>query len=676
MQHSSMSAWAHAALALGLALVASTSHAQAAEAVKAATPPPVEAFFGRATLRSPLLSPSGRWMAVLSAPGGVGRMRLVIIDVTEETPPQTIAAFERYDIDSVRWVGDDHLIFSVSNDQDRDNRARGDALATVRRDGTGLRLIIKREWDTLFPARGGKAPLEGNFSYLALGAPGTNTIVLGEAEYNTNNWELERITPHVYNVSDGSRRALLKDSPPHPAVQGWGFDSQGRARIATAIEKGDVLYFYADAAGRWRQIGRFPRLTIDFSPLHVDDRDQLIVSTRRSGADVTSWHRFDLETGKVDPQPLISTPGFDVDASRILDGPRGTVGYRVLTEGDRTVWLTPAMKEVQERVDRALPGRTNWLQCRPCDAPTSVLIVSSSPGTPGEILHLQPQSGKWMRLGPMRPALDEHTAGSVEMVRMTARDGLELPVWVTRPAGSAGKPLPTVVMVHGGPWVRGRDLSWDADSQFLASRGYLVLEPEFRGSTGFGEKHFRAGWKQWGRAMQDDLADAVNTAVKLGWTDKDRVCIAGASYGCYATLMGLARQGDIFRCGVAWVGVTDPRLLFTVHWSDMTQASKRFTLPEMVGDPVADADALAAVAPVELTARIQRPLLLAYGRRDMRVPLVHGETLRQKLADAGRPPEWVVYDDEGHGWRRPQNRIDFWNRVERFLQRNLAAPSP
>jgi dipeptidyl aminopeptidase/acylaminoacyl peptidase len=667
------------AAGLGLALTLGTAAwaADAPSAARAALPaPPADAFFGRPTMASPTLSPSGRWMAVLAAPATPGRMRLVVLDTTEETPPQTIAAFERYDIDFVRWVSDDHLIFRVSDDQERGNRGKGDALATVRRDGTGLRLIIKREWETQFAARGGKAPLEANFDYLAPGAPGSNTIIVGEHHYDDNTWDLDRVTPYIYDVADGSRRLLLKQGPPHPAVQSWGFDAQGRARLATASEKGDLIYFYADAAGQWRQIGRYPRLKADFVPEHVDDDDQLIVSTRRKADGVSSWHRFDLANGRVDPEPLIATPYFDVEASRVLDGQGRTVGYRVLTDGEQTVWLTTAMKEIQARVDRALPGRTNWLQCRPCDAPKSVLVFSSAPNMPGEILHLQPQTGKWQRLGPVRPALEGGRSGTVEMVRMQARDGLDLPVWVTRPTGSAGQALPTVVLVHGGPWARGRDLSWKANSQFLASRGYLVIEPEFRGGTGFGEKHFRAGWKQWGRAMQDDIADALDTAVKLGWADKDRVCIAGASYGGYATLIGLARQGDLFRCGVAWVAVTDPRLLFSVHWSDMSQAGKRYTMPEMIGDPVADAAALAAVAPIELVGQIKRPLLLAYGGRDMRVPLVHGESLRAKLAAAGRPPEWVLYDDEGHGWRRPQNQVDFWNRVERFLQTHIGNPAP
>lgn len=667
-----------AAFALfALSLGSPAARAQPAPASAASTPPPpVEAFFSRPAMASLLLSPSGRWMAVLAASPGQGRMRLVVVDVLKDSPPQAVAQFERYDIDSVRWVGDDHLIFSVDDDQERGNRSKAPALAAVRRDGGGLRLIIKREWETQFAARGGKAPLEANFNYLASGAPGSNTIIVGEFHYDDNTWDLDHVTPYLYDVADGSRRLLLKQGPPHPRVQSWGFDGQGRARLATAREKGDVLYFYADTAGQWRQIGRFPSLNPDFVPVHVDDDDRLIVSARLNPNGFAAWHRFDLQTGRVDPQPVLATPGFDVDASPVLDGQRRTVGYRVLTEGERTVWLTPAMQEVQARVDRALPGRSNWLQCRPCDAPASVLVYSDSASSPGEILHLQPQTGTWQRLGPVRPDLADSRPSDVEMVRMQARDGQDLPVWVTRPAGSEGKALPTVVLVHGGPWVRGRDLTWEPESQFLASRGYLVIEPEFRGSTGFGEQHFRAGWKQWGRAMQDDLADAVNTAVQLGWTDKERVCIAGASYGGYAALMGLARQGDLFRCAVAWVAVTDPRLLFSVHWSDTSQASKRFTLPEMVGDPVADAARLASVAPIELTGQIKGPLLLAYGGRDMRVPLVHGETLRRKLADAGRPPEWIVYDDEGHGWRRPQNRIDFWTRVERFLQRHLAGSAP
>jgi dipeptidyl aminopeptidase/acylaminoacyl peptidase len=260
--------------------------------------------------------------------------------------------------------------------------------------------------------------------------------------------------------------------------------------------------------------------------------------------------------------------------------------------------------------------------------------------------------------------------GRVQFERIKVRDGKEMPVWITVPPGDV-KARPAVVLVHGGPWSRGRDWVWEPESQFLASRGYVVVEPEFRGSTGYGDDWYRAGWKQWGQAMQDDVSDALMHAVAKGWVDPARVCIAGASYGGYATLMGLAKDPDQYRCGVAWVGVSDPMMMYTLHWSDFSDFSKSQSMPVMIGDPVADLDMLKRVSPLEQAARIKAPLMLAYGGKDRRVPIEHGERLRDRLRALGRDPVWVVYDDEGHGWARPGNQVDFWRRVEDFLAKNL-----
>jgi dipeptidyl aminopeptidase/acylaminoacyl peptidase len=260
----------------------------------------------------------------------------------------------------------------------------------------------------------------------------------------------------------------------------------------------------------------------------------------------------------------------------------------------------------------------------------------------------------------------------MDMVRYKARDGLEIPAYLTLPAASAVKKnLPLIVYVHGGPWGRGATWQWRADVQFLASRGYAVLQPEFRGSTGFGLKHFKAGFKQWGLAMQDDLADGARWAVALGIADPKRICIMGASYGGYATLMGLARDGDLFRCGVEWVGVTDMLLLFDASWSDLNDAFKRYALPEMIGDRVKDAALLEASSPVKQAARIRNPLLMAYGRIDRRVPIEHGKRMREALKANNPDVEWVEYEKDGHGWSLPETEIDWWTRVEKFLARHL-----
>jgi dipeptidyl aminopeptidase/acylaminoacyl peptidase len=229
-----------------------------------------------------------------------------------------------------------------------------------------------------------------------------------------------------------------------------------------------------------------------------------------------------------------------------------------------------------------------------------------------------------------------------------------------------------VVLVHGGPWVRGRHWQWDADAQFLASRGYAVIEPEFRGSRGYGQALYRAGWRQWGQAMQDDVADALAWAVKQGHVDAKRVCIAGASYGGYATLMGLVRHPDLYRCGVAWAAVTDPRLMY--KWRDGTDQSdevRSYYYPELIGDPVTDAAMIESVTPVLLAGRVQAPLMLAFGGQDRRVPLVHGTLLREALRAAGKEPVWVVYPDEGHGWFKLENQLDFARRMDAFLAEHL-----
>lgn len=228
-----------------------------------------------------------------------------------------------------------------------------------------------------------------------------------------------------------------------------------------------------------------------------------------------------------------------------------------------------------------------------------------------------------------------------------------------------------VVLVHGGPFVQAKFWRWDAEVQFLAARGYAVLEPQFRGTLGFGQAYYRAGWKQWGKAMQTDIADATRWAIEEGIANPQRIAIAGASYGGYATLMGLVRNAELFRCGVAWVGVTDLDMLHTVDWDDVSSNYKKFGMPTLLGDRVRDAADLRANSPLTHSASIHQAVLLAYGGADKRVPLIHGETFRRAIQAKNSKTEWMVYRDEGHGWRVPANQIDFWNRTARFLDKHL-----
>jgi dipeptidyl aminopeptidase/acylaminoacyl peptidase len=542
----------------------------------------------------------------------------------------------------------------------------------VNRQGDRTRLLIKRSFEKVVSDRVGARVLTPDHFYLAPGAPGTNEIIVGHANYHpVQRYEVTHITPLALDIETGSTRKLVDTNIPN--VTSWKFDHLGRARVAVSKEDSgfNTIYWSPGDGKTWSRIAKFPILNADWTPAYVNN-DTLFVygATGPKGED--QLYRFNFETGKVEAPAWIAAPGFDVEASPLVSNSTGAQhGVRVMGETESTVWLHPVMQEVQKKIDSALPGRINSLGCGACDTPSNVLVRSYSDKDPGQYFAYQIASNSLQRLGVQRPLIQPEQAFGVQLHRTQARDGLDLPIWVTGAPQAGQPPKPTVILVHGGPWVRGSFWRWNAQAEFLASRGYAVIMPEFRGSDGYGWMHRRAGWKQWGQAMQDDVTDALRFAVQKGWADPKRVCIAGASYGGYAALMGLAKDADQYRCAVAWMGVTDPSLLFSIHWSDTSSDAKQFSMPTLIGDPVKDADMLAANSPLVNAKRIKAPVLLAYGDKDRRVPIQHGEKMRDALQAHGNAPEWVVYEGEGHGWRRTETNYDFWGRVENFLAKHL-----
>ncbi len=660
-------------LSILLPLATSVCFAQGgAAAPTGAGPLPVETFFKQETMQSVQVSPSGRWMAIQGAEPGE-RVALKVIDLEGKEKARVIAMFTKLDVASFKWINDDWLVFSVADENDKSGKTYGGGLAAVRRDGEKMRQLIKRQFDSLFQAQGNVA-LEPNNYMAGVGAPGTNDIVIGENHFDPTFFQYEHTTLRLMDVSTGATRAMFKNLPEPPGkITSWLLDGQGKARVAVGRKDNRVLTFWADAhSGEWRKIADNPWDNNPIAPAYVDDKDQLWVTAINPDTGLGELRQFDFASGKPATTALISLPGFDADATPIRDrGSNKVHGVRLLTDALSVAWFSPTMAAIQAKVDALLPGRVNTVTCHPCEAPKTVLVFSYSDRDPGQYLLYRPEQGKFERIGAARPGHPDKDMAQMELHRAKTRDGADLPVWVTVKRQAPAAPRPAVVLVHGGPWARGSTWGWNAEAQFLASRGYVVIEPEFRGSTGFGDGHFRAGWKQWGQRMQDDVTDALRFAVDKGWVDSKKVCIAGASYGGYSTLIGLAKDPGRYRCGVAWVAVSDPRLLFTVHWSDVSDVARQYSMPEMIGDPEKDAAMLEANSPIALAGKIKAPLLLAYGAKDRRVPLVHGEKMRDALQKAGNMPEWVVYDDEGHGWERTLNKQDFWRRVDAFLGKHL-----
>lgn len=651
--------------------------------------PPAELFFRSPAIQDVRLSPGGKRLA-LRAIGGNGRMGLFVVDLQGESFRFSRAAlFGDGDVRRAWWVDDERLLFDVTDLQSgwAEGTLPAPGLFSVRHDGEGLTQLVATR-GRAFISEGGRRdrmlPWTHDLLFVpsagdAAGAKAGNEVIVGEWVASGREWT--QVVPRWLDIVTGRTRAVVTGTLPCPAVR-WWFNAAGQPRVVRCTGSGrESLHAFVPGedgkAGSWRMMAEGPRGQLGLRPVWVGGDGTVFVAWPGGAAGEEVVGPFDLARGV--PGPVrVQAPGFDVWGQMLGDATRQRLlGVRLSTDAEQTVWFDPAHQAAQRQIDAAMPGRVNRLTCRRCgDADAVWLVQSFSDQDPGQLLLWRQADeggqGKWWQVGRMRPDVDPARMGTTDLVRIRARDGRDLPVWVTRPARQAG-PAPAVVLVHGGPWVRGREWDWQDLPQFLASRGYVVIEPEFRGSDGYGQAHLQAGFRQWGLAMQDDVADALLWAQGKGLASP-AACIIGGSYGGYSTLMGLIRHPELYRCGTAWVAVTDLFLFLEGSWrvdDDLSEAGRRHDLPLMVGDVQRDRVQLEATSPLLLADRLKQPLLLVWGESDRRVPIQHGQRLRRALREAGNEPEWIVYEGEAHGWRKPEHKLDFARRLEAFLARHL-----
>jgi dipeptidyl aminopeptidase/acylaminoacyl peptidase len=651
-----------AAAILVFAAIGVTTGAVPGAALAQTAPPPASLFHRPPEIAHVALAPDGRHLAMVTS-RNAKRLRLVTVNLEAAAPPVTVASFGNADVVGFRWLDAQTLLLWTNDLKSTGVSYFGRAAYLVRADGTRFAEWGFEGWPVASPTDAGGR-------------------VLTMHRLRDVHGDTTGVFPRLLDVNTKAEQPLARGLPER--TLDLLIDARGEPRLAyTARDATAAYHWRAPGSEAWQPVATFPLLDPPWQPLHVDDTGRVWVTTREGADGHAAITTLDAATGALRRPVIIATPGFDRSAAVIAEGPgRRVLGLRLELEGAATVWFDTRLKAVQADADRRFPERSNRLWCARCEAADGpVLLHTESDRDPGRWLLWRPATQRWEALGESRPDVLPEAMATVALERIRARDGREVPVWVTLPRGHAGnvqagrKPS-AVVLVHGGPWARGTFWQWNGLAQFFASRGHVVIEPEFRGSTGYGDAHFRAGWKQWGRAMQDDVADATLWAVKQGLVDGSRVCLAGASYGGYATLMGLARHGELYRCGIAWVAVTEPRLLFDVwRHNDYSEEWTRALLPQMLGDPKADAASFEAISPLAQAARIRAPLLLAMGLEDQRVPIEHGTRLRSSMAAAGNEPEWVAYAAEGHGFQSPDTWEDFAARIDRFLARHLAAPT-
>jgi dipeptidyl aminopeptidase/acylaminoacyl peptidase len=468
----------------------------------------------------------------------------------------------------------------------------------------------------------------------------------------------------VYRIDLNSKElTLLAENPGN--ITAWITDHAGRIRLAIATDGvNNSIMHRADDNSAFATV-----ITTNFrqqiSPLFFDFDNKLLFAASNIDRDKAAIVRVDPATAK-EESLIFEHPEVDVGG---LDWSRKR---KVCTEAQFVTWkrerkfFDAEMQAIHADLERQLQGYEIDLQSSNKDE-TLFVVAAWNDRTQG-VRYLYDVATKTLtKLAEIAPWLDENELAEMKPITYQARDGLTIHGYLTLPRGG-GKNLPMVVIAHGGPWAR--DVwGYDPEAQFLANRGYAVMHMNFRGSTGYGRKFWEASFKEWGRTMQDDVTDGVKYAIAQGIADPKRVAIYGGSYGGYCTLAGLAFTPELYACGVDYVGVSN---LFTFiktippYWKPMLDM-----LYEMVGNPETDKELLAAASPALHADNIRAPLLIAQGAQDPRVNIEESNQMVAALNKHGIDVEYIVKDNEGHGFHNEENRFEFYEAMERFLEKHL-----
>jgi dienelactone hydrolase len=469
----------------------------------------------------------------------------------------------------------------------------------------------------------------------------------------------------VYRL-DLTTGALVKEIE-NPGYAGWLADEDLVVRCAIApLPDGSFDVLVRDSGDAdFRTLLTIPAedaISTDVVSFSGDGRSVLMTSA--AGSDTARLTRVDLATGA--ETVLASDPEADIAGALLHPDTRDPQIVMILKDRMEYLVLDPSVADDLRAVQKLHPGDPSFAGRDDADA-TWLIAYNVDAGSVAYYMYdKQTRTGRPLFVA--RPELADYTLAAMEPFSYAARDGLVIHGYLTFPPGADRSSLPAVLNVHGGPQVRDA-WGYNPEAQWFANRGYLCVQVNYRGSTGYGKSFVAAGDREWGGKMHDDLIDAVSYIVDQGWADPERVAIYGGSYGGYAALLGAAFTPDVFCCAVDIVGPSNLKtLLETIppYWAPMIAQLYR-----RVGNPETDEEFLWSRSPLSRARDIRIPLLIAQGANDPRVKQAESEQIVSALKDAGIDYEYMLFPDEGHGFAKPENRIKFYAAAERFLARYL-----
>lgn len=473
--------------------------------------------------------------------------------------------------------------------------------------------------------------------------------------------------PYRLNIKTGEME-MLAENPGN--IQGWMFDHDGKLRVAFAITDGvNVTYLYRETEqDEWNEV-LTTSFKDDLTPRFFDFENKNVIATSNLGRDKSAVVIFDIANGE-EVEELYSHPDYDVG------GVYFSRKDKKLTSASYTSWkrerhfFDEDTRILYERIEKDL-GEYEIAITGMNKAEDVFIIRTYSDKSLGAYYIYDQKTDVLEKITDVSPWIDENEMANVFPIQYQSRDGLTIHGYLTLPKGytmETAKDLPVVVNPHGGPWARD-GWGFNPEIQFLANRGFAVLQMNFRGSTGYGKAFWESSFKKWGREMQDDITDGTLWLIEKGIADPEKIAIYGGSYGGYATLMGLVREPELYAAGVDYVGVSN---MFTFmktippYWKPMLDM-----MYEMAGDPVKDSVMLREVSPVYQADKIVAPLFIAQGRNDPRVNVDESDQMVAAMKERGVEVEYLVKDNEGHGFRNEENRFEFYRTMEKFLNQHI-----
>lgn len=616
-------------------------------AAQTPAPPPVEAYARPPAMQDVSVSPSGQRLTYIASSATKQELVVQTLDGTFLGVIDLGASKVR----GVRFSDDDHVIVTVSQTTKLDAGPKGEYYNSL------IYSIPKRAISKVLDWSNEPA------LNIVAGAP-TVRWVDGKAKIFVTTFLTDENFPSaLFEIDPGTGRGTMIDRRDGSRL----LDAQGRVIALAEYDRRRSTWSLATA----EKVGARRILTVRDVPIDVPSvyglgRTDGTALIRKKDGDEWAFYEVSLSDGalsKLDVAHPSASPVFDPQTYRLA----GFTHY--VDKAVYDIW-DPDLARTMARARSAFKGKNARVTSLTPDRSKAVVYTDGA-GDSGTYHLVDFKAGRADMIGQAYPEVPADAVAEVRWIKYKAADGLEIPAYLTLPRGREAKGLPLVVLPHGGPQARDYD-GFDWWTQSIASRGYAVLQPQFRGSDGFGEAHLSAGFGEWGRKMQTDLSDGVRHLASEGVIDPERVCIFGWSYGGYAAMAGPTLDPGVYRCSIAGAGVSD--LGRMVAWEkDMTGSGdsgvvrywKRFMGADSPGDPRLD-----AVSPAKFADRVDGPVLIIHGKDDTVVPFEQSQIYASALRKAGKPYEFVTLEREDHWLSRASGRSTMLSALMPFLEKH------